>query len=196
MTSIEGPTAAIAPASSYINRELSWLAFARRVLALAEDSRQPLLERVKFAGIMGMIYDEFAMKRMGGLHRQIAKRKANPGPDGLTPSEELRLCRAELRAQSRTRRASRRAGAAPGPRASGPADPRGGGSRRGAARTPRGGLPGSDRAHPHATGGRRRTSLPVHQQSRPQPRGRRARRPASPRPFRPHQGCRQTARAG
>jgi polyphosphate kinase len=101
MTPIELPPAGIAPASSYINRELSWLAFARRVLALAEDSRQPLLERVKFAGIMGMIYDEFAMKRMGGLHRQIEKRKANPGPDGLTPSEELRLCRAELRAQSR-----------------------------------------------------------------------------------------------
>ena len=43
--------------AALINRELSWLSFARRVLALAEDPEQPLLERVKFAGIMGMIYD-------------------------------------------------------------------------------------------------------------------------------------------
>jgi len=86
---------------SYINRELSWLSFARRVLALAEDPREPLLERVKFAGIMGMIYDEFAMKRMGGLRRQIERKKRQPGPDGLMPGEELAACRAELRAQAR-----------------------------------------------------------------------------------------------
>ncbi len=61
--------------AALINRELSWLSFARRVLALAEDPEQPLLERVKFAGIMGMIYDEFAMKRIGGLFRQ-----ARPSP--------------------------------------------------------------------------------------------------------------------
>ena len=59
---------------SYVNRELSWLSFARRVLALAEDPKSPLLERVKFAGIMGMLYDEFSMKRMGGLRRKIEKR--------------------------------------------------------------------------------------------------------------------------
>lgn len=57
-----------------INRELSWLSFARRVLALAEDPDLPLLERVKFASIMGMIYDEFAMKRIGGLKRKIEKK--------------------------------------------------------------------------------------------------------------------------
>ena len=61
--------------SALINRELSWLSFARRVLALAENPDLPLLERVKFAGIMGMLYDEFAMKRMGGLKRRIEKRK-------------------------------------------------------------------------------------------------------------------------
>ena len=44
-----------------INRELSWLSFARRVLALAEDPEQPLLERVKVAGILGLSYDEFAL---------------------------------------------------------------------------------------------------------------------------------------
>ena len=88
--------------STYVNRELSWLAFARRVLALAEDPSVPLLERVKFAGIMGMIYDEFAMKSMGRLRRQIEKKKRIPGPDGMTPNEELVACRTELRAQART----------------------------------------------------------------------------------------------
>jgi polyphosphate kinase len=85
--------------AALINRELSWLSFARRVLALAEDPEQPLLERVKFAGIMGMIYDEFAMKRIGGLFRKVRKNERKPGPEGLTPAEELRSCRTELRSQ-------------------------------------------------------------------------------------------------
>ena len=82
-----------------INRELSWLSFARRVLALAEDPEQPLLERVKFAGIMGMVYDEFAMKRVGGLFREVQTGKGRRGPEGLTPAEVLEACRAELRSQ-------------------------------------------------------------------------------------------------
>ena len=86
---------------AYLNRELSWLDFARRVLALAEDSRQPLLERVKFAGIMGMIHDEFAMKRIGGLRRQLDNRTPETGADGMTPSQTLRACREELAAQAR-----------------------------------------------------------------------------------------------
>jgi polyphosphate kinase len=85
--------------AAFINRELSWLSFARRVLALAEDTQQPLLERVKFAGIMGMIYDEFAMKRLGGLFRKVAAGDRRRGPAGLTPAEELVACRAELRSQ-------------------------------------------------------------------------------------------------
>lgn len=88
-----------------INRELSWLSFARRVLALAEDPDLPLLERVKFAGIMGMLYDEFAMKRMGGLKRKIEKRKRKKkqklSPDGLNAEEELQACREELQKQAR-----------------------------------------------------------------------------------------------
>ena len=86
-----------------INRELSWLNFARRVLALAEDPNLPLLERVKFAGIMGMLYDEFAMKRMGGLKRKIEKRKRKKklSPDGLSAEEQLQACRNELRKQAR-----------------------------------------------------------------------------------------------
>jgi polyphosphate kinase len=85
---------------AYINRELSWLSFARRVLSLAQDPKLPLLERVKFAGIMGMLYDEFAMKRMGGLKRKIQKGKSKPSRDGLTPAEQLQACRAELEAQA------------------------------------------------------------------------------------------------
>lgn len=90
---IDSPTA-------YINRELSWLSFARRVLAMAQDPKLPLLERVKFAGIMGMLYDEFAMKRMGGLKRKILKKKIKPSRDGLTPAEQLRACRTELNDQA------------------------------------------------------------------------------------------------
>ena len=77
-----------------INRELSWLSFARRVLELVKDPDLPLLERVKFAGIMGMLFDEFAMKRIGGLKRELKKKKKNLSPDGLTTAEQLRACRA------------------------------------------------------------------------------------------------------
>jgi polyphosphate kinase len=97
----ETPVLTIDSPQAYINRELSWLAFARRVLALAEDPDAPLLERVKFAGIMGMLYDEFAMKRIGGLRRKIENLEQQPGPDGMTPHEELAACRAELYAQAR-----------------------------------------------------------------------------------------------
>jgi polyphosphate kinase len=84
----------------YINREFSWLKFARRVLELAEDPEVPLLERVKFAGIMGMLYDEFAMKRIGGLRRRIEKKSSHISSDGYTPQQELEICRKELHRQS------------------------------------------------------------------------------------------------
>lgn len=51
---------------------------------------------------MGMIYDEFAMKRIGGLRRQIENNEQEPGRDGLTPVQELQACRQELYAQTRT----------------------------------------------------------------------------------------------
>lgn len=81
----------------YLNRELAWLTFARRVLALAEDTTTPLMERIKFAGIMGMLYDEFAMKRLGGLYKKLEEHKTEPqGPDGIETVEVLHLARAEL----------------------------------------------------------------------------------------------------
>ncbi|NIN33877.1 MAG: RNA degradosome polyphosphate kinase, partial [Gammaproteobacteria bacterium] len=93
-------TIAIGSPESYINRELSWLSFARRVLALAEDPNIPLLERIKFAGIMGMLYDEFAMKRIGGIRRRLEKNSTRISSDGLTLDQELKLCREELQRQS------------------------------------------------------------------------------------------------
>jgi len=83
----------------FISRELSWLGFARRVIALAEDRNLPLLERVRFAGISGMLHDEFFMKRISGLKRQIRKRSVKRSLDGRTPQEELDACGAELRDQ-------------------------------------------------------------------------------------------------
>ncbi|MFA9412688.1 MAG: RNA degradosome polyphosphate kinase, partial [Deltaproteobacteria bacterium] len=56
----------------YLNRELTWLTFVKRVLHEAEDSRTPLLERVKFLAITSSILDEFFMKRIGGLKQQVA----------------------------------------------------------------------------------------------------------------------------
>ncbi len=85
---------------AYINRELSWLSFARRVLEIAEDETEPLLERIKFAGIMGMIFDEFVMKRLGGLHEKLKNRPGVEGYDGLRPCEELELCNDEFQRQT------------------------------------------------------------------------------------------------
>jgi polyphosphate kinase len=84
----------------YLNRELAWLTFARRVLALAEDETNPLMERVKFVAIMGMLYDEFAMKRFGGMLNKLDQGKINArGPDGLDIPQTLQLCRAEIQKQ-------------------------------------------------------------------------------------------------
>lgn len=91
--------AALGPARSFFSRELSWLGFARRVLHLVGRADLPLLERVKFAGIIGMLHDEFFMKRMSGLKREVARRAGKLSIDGRTPAEELAACRAQLLAQ-------------------------------------------------------------------------------------------------
>ncbi len=81
---------------AFFNRELSWLNFARRVLALVEDADLPLLERVKFAGIMGMLHDEFFLKRVGGMKRRLKRGEDSFGQDGRRPIEELMACREEI----------------------------------------------------------------------------------------------------
>jgi len=76
----------------YLNRELTWLAFNRRVLAEAQDRRTPLLERVKFAAIVASTLDEFFMKRIGGLKQQVGAGVATRTVDGRTPVEQIAAC--------------------------------------------------------------------------------------------------------
>jgi len=82
--------------SLYINRELSWLQFNRRVLEEALDDRHPLLERVKFLAIFSNNLDEFFMIRVSGLRRQLEAGTLKTPPDGMTPVEQLAAVRREL----------------------------------------------------------------------------------------------------
>jgi polyphosphate kinase len=77
------------PDDRYLNRELSWLDFNARVLALAEDSSQPLLERAKFLAIFSSNLDEFYMVRVAGLKRRDETGLSVRSADGLTPREQL-----------------------------------------------------------------------------------------------------------
>jgi polyphosphate kinase len=73
----------------YLNRELSWLDFDARVLALAEDHSQKLLERLKFLAIFGSNLDEFFQVRVAGLQEQRDAGVGPATPEGLTPDEQL-----------------------------------------------------------------------------------------------------------
>jgi polyphosphate kinase len=77
------------PDDRYLNRELSWLDFNARVLALAEDQSQPLLERAKFLAIFASNLDEFYMVRVAGLKRRNETGLSVRSADGLTPREQL-----------------------------------------------------------------------------------------------------------
>jgi polyphosphate kinase len=73
----------------YLNRELSWLEFNRRVLHEALDSRTPLLERLKFTAIFSTNLDEFFMVRVAAIKEQIEAQVNKLTPDGLTPQDQL-----------------------------------------------------------------------------------------------------------
>src|SRR5205809_6581391 len=80
----------------YINRELSWIEFNRRVFEEAQDSRHPLLERVKFLSIFETNLDEFLMIRLAGLKDQVAAHVTHASPDGLNAEQQLRAVRQHL----------------------------------------------------------------------------------------------------
>ncbi|MCK9247909.1 MAG: polyphosphate kinase 1 [Solirubrobacteraceae bacterium] len=95
---VTAPTAPIDPDDPrwFTNRELSWVDFDRRVLELAADPGQRLLERAKFAAIFASNLDEFFMIRVAGLHAKVRAENRRRGPDGLVPDQELDALRERL----------------------------------------------------------------------------------------------------
>ena len=76
----------------YLNRELTWLEFNRRVLHEGQDERTPLLERFLFLSIIGSNLDEFFMKRIGGLKQQVGAQLKTLSVDGRTPRQQIKEC--------------------------------------------------------------------------------------------------------
>ena len=81
----------------YLNRELTWLEFNRRVLHEAQDESNPLLERLKFVGIVSSNLDEFFMKRIGGLKQQVGAGVLDYSVDGRLPAQQIEECYVKVR---------------------------------------------------------------------------------------------------
>ncbi len=84
---------------TYINRELSWLDFNKRVFAVTGREDFPLLEKAKFLAIWSQNLDEFFQVRVAGLKEQVAHGLRSATPDGLTPGQQLAAIRADVDAQ-------------------------------------------------------------------------------------------------
>ncbi len=97
----EAPPLDLTAPSLYFNRELSWLDFNDRVLQLAEDDTQPLIERLKFCAIYSSNLDEFFMVRVAGLQEYVDAGIDRPREDGRSPAETIAAIGNEVREQTR-----------------------------------------------------------------------------------------------
>ena len=100
---VEGPPPPEVDSSPFLNREVSWLEFNRRVLHEADDPTVPLLERLKFVAIFGGNLDEFFMKRVGALKNLVAEGHEELSIDGRTPQQQLAACRQVVEETQRER---------------------------------------------------------------------------------------------
>jgi len=94
---LETPSFDLNDSQWFLNRELTWLEFNRRILHEAEVTRTPLLERLKFIAIVSVNLDSFFMKRIGGFKQQIGAGMSELTLDGRTPLQQVRECHQVIR---------------------------------------------------------------------------------------------------
>ncbi len=95
-------------ATNYVNRELAWIAFNQRVLAMAQDETVPLLERVKFLAIVSNNLDEFYMVRVASVHDKMKAGLPTNRPDGIQPNQLIFDIRSRVIELIKTQRATMR----------------------------------------------------------------------------------------